>query len=421
MQDFQPRATSPALSLFTILVLAAMPLAAMPLAAQATAGGGGGAGGVGGAQGGSVSAARVRLRQGQALTEEQRALQKERVKLVSSLDSLKREFEAPGLSSNERMELASEMNSVLTSLSKLARANEEMAMATDEWRMTMRRPSSADVERFAEMQARAAQQMRPRGWIGINYDAPVTLYVKNGEVVMKNLAFPEIVSVEPNSPAQRAGLRAGDTLMAYNGMSVLDREIAMTKLLVPDRHISVRVRRDGSVKELPVIVGKAPEVYVRRMLETSQLPLMPAMAPSPMAGELMEPTMRAAPRARVGGTATMAGALAPSAPQGQVYVFSNGFDEGAMRGIAGARFETVNDGLRAALGVANGVLVLTVVPSSPASRAGLRSGDVIVKADTVTIYAMSDLRDAMEDNAAKRRVELKLKRERKDASVTLRW
>lgn len=407
MQDIRTRATSPAISLFTIIALAAMPMAAR---AQASAGGTGGAGGTG-----TVSAGRVRLREGQPLTDEQRALQKERSKLVSQLDSLKREFDSPGLSSNERMELAMEMNGVLAQLSAVSRAGAEMGFANGEARMIVQRPSAADVERFAEMQAQAAQQMRPRGWIGINYDAPVTLYMRDGEVVVKNLAFPEIVSVEPNSPAQRAGLRAGDTLMAYNGMSVLDREIAMNKLLVPDRRISVRVRRDGEVKELPLVVGKAPAVYVRRLMESSRLPMMPAMAPvaTPVPGDPMEQgIMRAAPRARVG---------SQGGQGGQVFVFSNGFDEGAMRGIAGARFETVNDGLRAALGVPNGVLVLTVVPSSPASRSGLRSGDVIMKADTVTVFTLGDLRDAMEDNAAKRRVELKLKRERKDAVVVLRW
>ena len=73
--------------------------------------------------------------------------------------------------------------------------------------------------------------------------------------------------MDPASPAQRAGLAPGDTLMAYNGRDVRTDEISMTRLLVPKSTVKVRVRRDGKVKDLPVVVADAPARIKERRLE----------------------------------------------------------------------------------------------------------------------------------------------------------
>src|SRR6185436_8611920 len=78
------------------------------------------------------------------------------------------------------------------------------------------------------------------------------------------LSYPEISSVDPSSPAQRAGLAAGDTLLAYDGQDVRGAEISMTRLLRPNSKVVIRVRRDGRIKELPVIVAEAPSGIKRR-------------------------------------------------------------------------------------------------------------------------------------------------------------
>src|SRR5215218_10259862 len=96
------------------------------------------------------------------------------------------------------------------------------------------------------------------GWIGIVVSgAPTQIRVENNEMFLRYLIYPEIASIDPSSPAERAGLAPGDTLMAYNGRDVRAQEISMTQLLVPKATVKVRVRREGRVKELPVVVADA--------------------------------------------------------------------------------------------------------------------------------------------------------------------
>ena len=157
--------------------------------------------------------------------------------------------------------------------------------------------------------------------------------------------------------------------------------------------------REGDAKELPVIVGEAPEYYVRR---STPLPARvrvayPTMPPEPVRvpGEPMPP-MPAVPTPR-GGT---------------MWIFNNG--------VAGARVETISEGLGKALGAKQGVLVIRADPGTPAYRSGLRDGDVILQADGRSVVTVNALRQAVE-GAGDEGVKLRVLREKKQRDVTLRW
>jgi len=90
-------------------------------------------------------------------------------------------------------------------------------------------------------------------------------------------------------------------------------------------------------------------------------------------------------------------------------------------GVAGARLETVTEGLGRALGTQYGVLVLRAAPGTPAFDSGLRDGDVILKVDGDAVRSVRDLRYAIEGVDGDAGVKLIVLREKKQRDVTLRW
>jgi len=106
----------------------------------------------------------------------------------------------------------------------------------------------------------------PRGWLGIVIQgAAQEPRVVNGEMIIHYLTHPEIVSVEPSSPAERAGLVPSDTLIAYDGRDVKDGDISMTRLLRPNSRVLVRIRRDGRTRDVPVTIADVPSrISLRR-------------------------------------------------------------------------------------------------------------------------------------------------------------
>ena len=96
------------------------------------------------------------------------------------------------------------------------------------------------------------EQFKSRGWIGIEMDKG-----KGRQVITK---------VVPNSPAERAGLEAGDAIIAFNGIALAEGEkvvyAEMKKSLVPGGDVTLSIDRDGAVRDVQVTLSEVPKELV---------------------------------------------------------------------------------------------------------------------------------------------------------------
>jgi len=167
-----------------------------------------------------------------------------------------------------------------------------------------------------------------RGWLGVQIQAVTP-------EVAESLGVPElkgalVAAVTPDSPAASAGLRAGDLIVAMDGKALddfkgLPRRVAGAE---PGQRATLEVLREGKTRELSVTLGRTPDVETTASADQGQA--------SPARGQLGLQ-------------------LAPLTPETRK-----------------------RHGLPAD---AEGVLVLDVRKDSPAARAGIRPGSVVVMID----------------------------------------
>ncbi len=314
-----------------------------------------------------------------------------RERALLRLDSLRWEFEHEKLTDVQRERLRKEF----------AVAMRELQSAIGDLRVEMGDLERAHVEAIAAPRATYTYtRMPPHGYLGVTFDGPSIEELRGNQRMIRFLAYPRIQLVEPSSPAERAGIMIGDTLIAMNGVDVLEREISLTKMLVPDEPLAVKLRREGGTRDVRVVVGRPPAYIVQRRAAPEAL--VAAEAQGGVA------SVRAtAPRPPVGTTPTPA----PSAVT-SVWVVSDG--------IAGAKVETVTEGLGKALGVRSGVLVTRAGPGTMALRSGLRDGDIIVSAGGRSVKTVGELRLALQQHDRGEGVKLVILRERKEREVMLR-
>lgn len=308
---------------------------------------------------------------------------------------------------------AQEMLSLVNELrAREARLLRELA-ATPENEIGTRRSIEQQLARTAReafavmsvIEARCLEQRvnPPRGHLGVAID--ISTEVNNGEVVRSQTT---VASVEPGSPAATAGILAGDELISIGGRNAATAIPRLGEILEPGRRIVLRVKRDGSERDIPVTVGDGtprmdpacPEyervVAPLRMGVAARVWVMDSVdgrgqrvvtlrralpSPPPVPGQ--PSTVAPAPAGAVTATTPPPPPVPPSTPG--VYVF--GVTRGATGEFAyfnGAQLRQLDDDWRNVLGIRSGtegVLVNEVAPGSAAAAAGLRSGDVIIAVD----------------------------------------
>ena len=232
--------------------------------------------------------------------------------------------------------------------------------------------------------------MVPRGWIGVNLQGLKSEFLNQGHDLVEYLDYPSVVSVDPASPAARAGIVPGDVVVAYDGFDLRTHRLDLAQILRPERTVAVTVRRDGEVREVPIVVGHVPDDIVRRR-DQEVISVAKHMA------EMDEGAgMRAVP---FGATN---------------FLFTS-------NGWFGVTLANVNADLSRALKLDRGVLVTDAPDGSPGYRAGLRAGDVIVELEGDSTSSIAQLRRVFAAHGGDHAIELRIVRDKKARKLTLAW
>jgi serine protease Do len=149
-----------------------------------------------------------------------------------------------------------------------------------------------------------------------------------------------ITSVAEGSPAEKGGLKRGDVVLEYNGQVVhgVEQFIRLVRETPVGRPVTLKVNRDGSVLTVNATIGTCKNC---------------------------------GPLGRI------------TIPDIQVWSFPHDLPSVYTTwrsGMLGIEAEALASQLAEYFGVQEGVLIRSVKPDSPAAKAGLRAGDVIIKA-----------------------------------------
>jgi C-terminal processing protease CtpA/Prc len=222
---------------------------------------------------------------------------------------------------------------------------------------------------IATAEAQSGRDATETGYMGVGLlGAQVRIVTPDG-VLVSHCDYPVVETVDVGSPASRAGVLAGDTVLAYNGRDLTQRAVNYQRMLMPGETVRVRVKRGAKSREIPVTVTArqvAPEVMLLRV---------------PGAGS---------------------------------------FATNGVAVLLGAQFSTVDDEFSESLGLEPGILVLRVPPGTPVAEAGLRGGDVIRAINGVAVRDVQALRRVIGGGTREARLTV-LSRATGARTVTLRW
>jgi S1-C subfamily serine protease len=231
----------------------------------------------------------------------------------------------------------------------------------------------------AEIQEKGKVQ---RGWLGLSIDQD-----EEGRI--------EVVGVDEESPAELAKLKEGDVILKFGDQDVMSTQMLASEIRKrkPGEDIILKVERDGKPLEVKVKLGEYPEAEAKRELELRFPRLFPPIPP-PMA---MTPKDKASKPPNV--------FVSPKARE-----FS-----WERRKFVGVYLDELNKEMSGYFGVkeGTGLLVNRLTDKGPAQKAGLKVGDVIVKAEGKRVETVNELSGIVQDKKKGDKIKLEILREKK--------
>jgi len=218
-----------------------------------------------------------------------------------------------------------------------------------------------------------------RGWLGVSIAED-----REGRVL--------ITRVEEKSPAELVRLKPGDRVLKIDHKDIgsSDQLVSEIRTRRPGQDINLTIEREGKTQEIKVKLGAVPEEEARRELELRFPDLfrtLPGLPPRPSF---------------------------PEFPEGEKFEF--GFENYRYIGVS---LEQLNPELSKYFGLSEGrgLLVARVNPGSPAEKAGLKVGDVIMAADGKRVETLEALTDQIQQKKKGEKISLEILRDKKKVRI----
>lgn len=258
-----------------------------------------------------------------------------------------------------------------------------------------------------------------RGWLGVTTQATDEDLRRGLDLKTDGLL---VNQVSAGSPAEKAGVKKGDVIMSFNNRPVTDPDglrdlVRDTK---PGTGVPLDLWRSGAKRTLRVTVAELPAALEDDELEALEPP-DPPLAPR-------APGDHRHRRVIINGIEIPDDEIDEKLKDLKVELHGLeglgrtwSWSGGQPRGRLGVRVERMNGELAQALGAVGdtGALVVEVLPDTPAKKAGLKAGDIIVRVANDAVKTPGDLTEALAEREGKVSLTLLRKGRRQTLDVEL--
>jgi serine protease Do len=221
---------------------------------------------------------------------------------------------------------------------------------------------------------------------------------------LKEARGAEVVNMDHDGPACKAGLQIHDVIVQMNGQAVdgIDQLRRMLRDMPVGSQVSFVVSRDGQPATIATQLANRDTVERQAWEQRYKVP---------------EPDSSSTYVAR--GSGFLSSSTASGATKGQKS-FLGLMPMLVSSSFTGAKLEVMGPQLAEFFGAQGsaGLLVRSVDANSPASEAGLRAGDVVVKVNAVSVASGSDWSKTIHENRGKP-VPVVVLRDKKEQTLTL--
>jgi serine protease Do len=225
------------------------------------------------------------------------------------------------------------------------------------------------------------RELANRGYLGVGVAELTDDHVK--ALKLKDDQGLEVTRVDENGPAAKAGLKEGDVILEVNGKGIEDIRQFQTSIgeTSPGTKVNLTIWRNGAKRTVSATLDARPGNFFVFSGPDFPEPPVPPMPPVPFGG---------------GPFPTIPG----NSP------------------LVGFEGEALNPQLAEYFGVKEGVLVRSVNEKTPAQRAGLKAGDVVVKVNGTPVTTPREITGLVRSNR-KKAISLTVVRNKKEMTLNV--